>query len=135
MEMSGWSMSPWLRPGDLLMVDPNIPFAKLHLGDLVVLRHRDADVALIHRIVAPSDGPFPFRTKGDRNREEDDSKTSWEFQGKVVRRYRNGGWSTPRWGNVFRWWSRLGLYPGQRLPKMTGLFERFGALRHWISTR
>jgi hypothetical protein len=114
-EMTGWSMAPWLKPGDLLLAEPTEP-GRLVLGDVVVLRNRESGLSVVHRIVGKCDGAFPFQTKGDRNRERDPMTPAWEFQGVVRRRFRNGAWRSLRWRGVLRCLSVLGLYPGQRIP-------------------
>jgi signal peptidase I len=114
--MTGWSMAPWLRPGDILLVEPVVDPERLGLGDVVVLRNRESGVSIVHRIVRRSEGAFPFETKGDRNRERDPKDAVWEFQGVVARRFRNGDWTKLSGRRLFWTLSVLGLYPGQRLP-------------------
>jgi signal peptidase I len=116
LEMTGWSMAPWLRPGDLLLVDATADPAGLNLGEVVVFRDRESGHAVVHRIVARSEGTLPFRTKGDRNHEKDPPVPSWEFRGVVRRRFRNGEWKELRWRRFLWLLSVSGLYPGQRIP-------------------
>ena len=117
LEMTGWSMAPWLRPGDLLFVerveDPN----HLGLGEVVVFRDRESGHSVVHRIIQRTSGTPPFRTKGDRNREKDPLVPSWEFRGVVRRRFRNGDWKKLRWRRLLWFLSVTGLYPGQRIPR------------------
>jgi len=117
-EVCGHSMSPWLRPGDLLLVDRHVRVEALRFGEVVVMRHRESGRELVHRVVArePHAGALAPRTKGDRNREPDGPPEQWTLAGRVVSRHRGGRWRPLRWRRLLGLACRLGLYPGQRLP-------------------
>jgi hypothetical protein len=111
--MTGWSMAPWLKPGDLLLAESR---DLLYPGDVVVLRNRSTDDTVVHRVIDVS----PLRTKGDRNGSYDPLTPDWTVNGVVTRRCRAGVWKPLRFGRALRVLSILGLYPGQRLPKWVG---------------
>jgi hypothetical protein len=112
-EMTGWSMAPWLKPGDLLLADPP---GRVGPGDVVVLRNRATDESVVHRVIRLS----PLQTKGDRNASYDPLTPDWRIEGVVTRRCRDGVWKPLRYRSVLRLVSLFGLYPGQKLPAWVG---------------
>jgi len=63
-EIDSWSINGGFRPGDVLIIK-GVPTEDLELGDVIVFKHRDQPVPIIHRIVDIEDG-YPY-TKGDHN--------------------------------------------------------------------
>ena len=49
-ESTGWSMTPFVQPGDRLVVQPATA-EQLRIGDLVVFRSTDAATMVCHRLV------------------------------------------------------------------------------------
>ena len=84
------SMVPELEVYDILVVQGNIPFEDLVIGDVIVFdRPSDHNRVIVHRIVSIIDqDPLTIRTKGDANRASipgtDFPITSNEYIGKVV---------------------------------------------------
>ena len=126
MEMSGWSMAPWLQPGDVLLVDIDVSPKELVPGDVVVVRPHEGENSIVHRVVSSSE--TLIRTKGDRNGMVDPDWPLTKFVGKVVQRHRNGKWTDVGRGKLLLWLSVRGLLPGQRIP---GWMSRTG-LRKFI---
>jgi len=64
--ISGFSMWPWIKPGDSLVIDHNL--GVINLGDIVVFQYQDKLIA--HRVVKcikDETGQPAYLTKGDRN--------------------------------------------------------------------
>ena len=84
------SMIPELEVYDILIVQGNIPFEDLVVGDVIVFdRPSDHNRVIVHRIVSVIDeDPRTLRTKGDANRASipgtDFPITDKEYIGKVV---------------------------------------------------
>lgn len=84
------SMVPELEVYDILIVQGNIPFDDLVIGDVIVFdRPSDHNRVIVHRIVSVIDeDPKTLRTKGDANRASipgtDFPITDKEYIGKVV---------------------------------------------------
>ena len=84
------SMVPELEVYDILIVQGNIPFDDLVIGDVIVFdRPSDHNRVIVHRIVSVIDeDPKTLRTKGDANRASipgtDFPITDREYIGKVV---------------------------------------------------
>jgi signal peptidase I len=109
--IQGISMAPGLKPGDVLMVDPGISKETLRVGDVAVFRNATNGNAIAHRVVS-----LPLMTKGDRNRDTDPLTEEWVYEGKGIRRNRNGTWKPLRHGRALAAFSKWGLFPGQKLP-------------------
>ena len=83
------SMVPELEVYDVLVVQRNIPFGELKVGDIIVFdRPSDHNRVIVHRIVSIVDeDPRTIRTKGDANRASipgtDFPVTNAEYIGKV----------------------------------------------------
>lgn len=83
------SMVPELEVYDVLVVQRNIPFGELKVGDIIVFdRPSDHSRVIVHRIVSIVDeDPRTIRTKGDANRASipgtDFPVTNAEYIGKV----------------------------------------------------
>ena len=83
------SMIPELEVHDILVVQGNVPFEDLVIGDVIVFdRPSDHNRVIVHRIVSIIDqDPLTLRTKGDANRASipgtDYPITSKEYIGKV----------------------------------------------------
>lgn len=84
------SMIPELEVYDIIIVQGNIPFEDLVIGDVIVFdRPSDHNRVIVHRIVSVIDeDPRTIRTKGDANRASipgtDYPITDKEYIGKVV---------------------------------------------------
>ncbi len=67
--VSSGSMVPVLEVYDVLVVNGNIPFEELEVGDIIVFnRPSGNDRVIVHRVAAIMDeDPFTIRTKGDAN--------------------------------------------------------------------
>ena len=67
--VSSGSMVPELEVYDVLIVQGNIPFEEIKVGDIIVFdRPSGHDRVIVHRVVAIIDeDPFTLRTKGDAN--------------------------------------------------------------------
>lgn len=113
MQMAGWSMAPWLKPGDILMVDRRIGVSEIREGEIIVMEDASRDMRYVHRVISVAPA---LLTKGDRNREVDSYEGDWKFAGKVVGRVRGGHFRVVRRSSLLRILSVWGLYPGQRLP-------------------
>ena len=116
LRMQGVSMCPWLRPGDVLLVDRACPEGSVRVGDVVVLEQVATDARIAHRVIRIKPGSETFVTKGDRNVSPDERSEGWKFSGLVRGVWRRGEWRRLRFGGVLAWVSRGGLYPGQRIP-------------------
>jgi len=78
----GSSMSPTLRPADVLRVVPCRP-ESIAVGDVVVVEPEDGRAAVVHRVIAV-DGRL-ITTKGDANTDRDPLPSPWDrILGKVV---------------------------------------------------
>jgi len=109
-EMRGLSMAPWLMPRDVLLVDRSVCVSELRLGDIVVWKNPATGDRTAHRIVKR-----PLVTKGDRNPEVDPEGDGQMYEGRVIRRHRNGVWTPMRWRWLGWFLCRFNLYPEQRL--------------------
>ena len=67
--VSSGSMVPELQVYDVLVIQGNIPFQQIDVGDIIVFnRPADHDRVIVHRVVAIIDeDPRTIRTKGDAN--------------------------------------------------------------------
>lgn len=67
--VSSGSMVPDLEVYDVLIIDGNIPFEEVEVGDIIVFnRPSGHDRVIVHRVAAIIDeDPFTIRTKGDAN--------------------------------------------------------------------
>lgn len=104
--VAGWSMSPALRRGDRLTVEP-VSWEQLRVGDLLLYHHRGRLVC--HRLVA-FDGTGPAQriiTKGDATAEYDPPLQPDQVLGKVVHVRRSGLWDESLGRRIDRLWERL----------------------------
>lgn len=75
----GGSMSPALRPGDLVIVKES---AEINVGDILTVR--SGELTFTHRVVEKLEGPL-FRLKGDANEEPDPALVeASQIIGKVI---------------------------------------------------
>ncbi|MCS7221692.1 MAG: signal peptidase I [Anaerolineae bacterium] len=81
----GYSMFPWLRPGDLVRVEP-VDVMTLHPGDVILFRA--GNLAITHRLLRWKDG-FLI-TKGDAAPCPDRPLSPAEVAGRVVEVRRGG---------------------------------------------
>ena len=106
LHVSGHSMAPLLRPGDVVMAQPVSP-ESLCRGDLVVV-HRPAEL-ITHRLVAVDEQGW--HTKGDNCHQTDAPVRAPAILGRVVAVERGCArldLTSPRWARVNRWLGRLG---------------------------
>lgn len=93
LNVSGKSMFPWFRPGDVVFVR-RADFSRLSSGDVVVFE-RDGRLCM-HRVLSfrisagREPGPLSVVTKGDAVAEADEPMYTQDFRGKVEFLYRNG---------------------------------------------
>ena len=94
------SMIPALEVYDVLVVQGNIPFEDVRLGDIIVFdRPSDHNRVIVHRVVSfIDDNPKAIMTKGDANRASipgtDYPITQDEYIGKVVYTIPDIGYAT-----------------------------------------
>ncbi len=77
----GFSMSPFLKDGDVLTVSP-LAGRPLRTGDIVVIRHPSAGTVAVHRVVRRSSGSLVL--KGDNSPEADGLFSSGSVVGIVT---------------------------------------------------
>ena len=83
-------MIPELQVHDIIVVQGNIPFEDIEIGDIIVFnRPSDHNKVIVHRVVTLlDDDPKTLRTKGDANTGSipgtDFPITEEEYIGKVV---------------------------------------------------
>ena len=67
--VSSGSMIPALLEFDILVVNSNVPFEEIEVGDIIVFNHPSGiQRVIVHRVVAViDDDPLTIRTKGDAN--------------------------------------------------------------------
>ena len=89
--VSGVSMEPALRPGDIVIVQP-VSAESLRVGDIV--RFRDGSTTILHRLVEiRGSGPdWEFLTQGDANNVPDRPVTEGEVEGRVILILPKIGW-------------------------------------------
>jgi signal peptidase I len=85
LRVSGTSMAPAVRPGDLLAVE-KASLSQVETGEIVVFARDGRLVA--HRLVAKAEGHLI--TRGDRARRNDSPVASAEFVGRVTNIERGG---------------------------------------------
>ncbi len=94
------SMIPALEVYDVLVVQGNIPFEDVRLGDIIVFdRPSDHNRVIVHRVISfIDDNPKAIMTKGDANRASipgtDYPITQDEYIGKVVYTIPDIGYAT-----------------------------------------
>ena len=92
------SMIPELQVDDIIVVQGNIPFEDIEIGDIIVFnRPSDHNKVIVHRVVTISDDdPKTIRTKGDANSGSipgtDFPITEEEYLGKTVAKIPQVGW-------------------------------------------
>jgi signal peptidase len=81
--VSGVSMLPALKPGDIAIVRP-VPAESVQVGDIV--RFRQEGLAILHRVVEihETDRGLEFVTQGDANNVQDAAFGESQLEGKVV---------------------------------------------------
>ncbi|MBQ8784213.1 MAG: signal peptidase I [Clostridia bacterium] len=72
------SMNPVISKGSLVFVK-EIPFADVKFGDIMTFHNDDETEFFTHRVIEIDQNNQMFTTKGDANREEDPSPTSYYF--------------------------------------------------------
>ena len=106
LHVTGTSMLPSLKPGDVVVLKPVEP-EQLQKGDLVVVRHKHDLVT--HRLIGQQAGQW--LTKGDNCRQLDPPAAEMMILGKVISIERSGekfNLQEPYWQTVNRWLARLG---------------------------
>lgn len=79
------SMSPAIESGSVVFVEPCRRFEDYSVGDIVTFTDNETNRSFTHRITSVNAGNRTFNTKGDANKAEDPSPTSFEKAvGKVV---------------------------------------------------
>lgn len=65
------SMEPNISTGSVAVVDENVPFDDVEIGDVIVFRYKDMNI--IHRVIDETmiDGERHLKTKGDANECDD----------------------------------------------------------------
>lgn len=89
--VSGVSMEPTYKTGDLLIIRPVDP-DDVETGD--VIRFRKGSIYVVHRVLDvedTKDGPV-FVTKGDNNNTPDEPILAYQVEGKVAARVPKAGW-------------------------------------------
>jgi len=118
----GWSMSPFIKDGDVITVSPLGERAPA-IGDVVAFQHSDRGRLVVHRIVGSRNNTYAIQ--GDSLPQADDVVQPAEILGRVVRVERNG---RP---------VRLGLGPERVLIALltrSGLFLRL-VIPLWVRVR
>jgi signal peptidase I len=115
----GLSMSPFIRHGDTVMVEP-LRGRDLHMGDVVAYLRPDGEVErlVIHRVVGQEDGAVVLR--GDNCSEADDPISRANIVGLVTGVERRGRGVRSGLGRSGRWIAWLSAR-GQLLPLKTKL--------------
>ena len=67
--VSSESMKPMLQIGDIVVVQKNIPFDKIKIGDVIAFSNpSEKNEIIVHRVAqVMTENPFQIRTKGDAN--------------------------------------------------------------------
>lgn len=79
------SMEPSIPTGSVAVVDHNVPFDDIQVGDVIIFKCDDMNI--IHRVVGETvvNGQKRLSTKGDANEREDDFITTEEnYCGKAL---------------------------------------------------
>jgi len=84
--VTGASMWPFLRDGDLVTVSP--VRGKVHIGDVVAVVHPDAEVLLLHRVVGRTGDSYLI--KGDATAQPDGLASTERILGRVTHIQRTG---------------------------------------------
>lgn len=106
LRVNGTSMVPFLKPGDIVVIQRIEP-ERLRRGDLVVVR-REHDL-VTHRLVLQKAGKWV--TKGDNCRSLDPAVVDQAILGKVIAIERSGATidlQEKHWQTINRWLARLG---------------------------
>jgi hypothetical protein len=83
----GFSMSPFIKDGDVLTISP-LQASAPRFGDVVVFTHPNTGKLIIHRVIGKRAGSY--LTKGDNAPEEDGLVSRAAIVGRVTRVQRNG---------------------------------------------
>jgi hypothetical protein len=108
----GWSMTPFIRDGDVILIAPLLN-TKPRLGDVLAVRHPKTDKLIVHRVIGKNDQAWLIQ--GDNLSGEGDGWVPMEkIMGRVTRVERNGkkvwlGLGPERYGIAL--FSRIGLFP------------------------
>jgi signal peptidase I len=91
--VSGISMEPTIRRGDLVLIQQNVDPATVAVGDVVKFAD-PAGHTIVHRVIAVDHTPHGpvFTTQGDNNRGPDPQFGAERLRGKVVGSLRALGW-------------------------------------------
>lgn len=124
----GNSMSPLLKPGDLLEVD-RASDRQPRLGDVIVIKASKGYDAVAHRIIAMEDDGW--QTRGDNNRHVDPGKVSRDrLLGIVVARWRGSQRKKMKHG----WRARFsGQLCHGRVRMVRGAILTLGPIYRWVS--
>jgi hypothetical protein len=126
-QSKGFSMSPFIKDGDLLTIVP-LHQSTPRFGDVVVFAHPYTGKLIIHRIIGKKAGVY--RTKGDNTSEEDSLISKAAIVGRVTKVERNGNYVSLGLGPdrfIIAFLTRTGLLP--LLRPVWGLV-RFFVRRH-----
>ncbi|OGP91738.1 MAG: signal peptidase I [Deltaproteobacteria bacterium RBG_16_54_18] len=83
----GYSMSPFIKDGDVLTIAP-LQGSSPRFGDVMVFTHPTTGKLVIHRLIGKREGSY--LTKGDNAPEADGLISKAAILGQVVRVERNG---------------------------------------------
>ena len=106
----GWSMSPFIRDGDVILIAP-FSNTRPRLGDVVAVNHPETGRLVVHRVIGKNHQSCLIQ--GDNLSGENDGWVPMEkIMGRVTRVERNGkkvwlGLGLERYGIAF--FSRIGL--------------------------
>ena len=112
---SGISMYPFIRNGDVLLIEPN-GTADYNIGDVILFLH-DNGTYVTHRLIR-KDGSSTLITKGDNTRCYDSPVHMEQVLGRVIqiehggKRLKLTGWRIRSYNRLLSWFGR-GRYPNQ----------------------
>ena len=72
------SMAPEIESGSVVFVEPCRKFEDYSVGDIVTFTDNETNRSFTHRIALIDESNRTFKTKGDANKDEDPSPTSFE---------------------------------------------------------
>jgi signal peptidase I len=96
----GYSMIPFIKDNDAVMLKPVDPLRGIKFGDIVAVSSRNKGKIVIHRIIGSKKGRY--QTKGDNNLKADAWCTINDIIG-MVNNIKNNGWipyACAHWQNV-----------------------------------
>lgn len=100
--VSGISMEPHLRAGDVVIVERSSP-EDIHLGDVILFHQSTKQV--VHRVIEISHtkGTLEFVTQGDANNRPDDPVAARDVAGKAIVRIPKIGWLSLQLKRIMGW--------------------------------